>query len=133
MKYLLSLFMLLFLFSSCETLEDIFDKDDDDDEYVCPEVSTESVPSVVIATFEENFPGQAVGLWCDDTEGGYYAFFSVGDSVETLVSIALDGTLISVEEELEDDDMEEDDDDYDEKDEGCECEIDDDDDDDDDD
>ncbi len=92
--------------SACETLDDLFDKE----EPACPVADGEGVPNAVLESFHELYAGETVLTWCE-ANSGYIALFS-DQGKERYVMFDEEGELVV-----------EGDDDAIEKKAGCECEL----------
>lgn len=105
---------LLFVGVSCE-------KNDDETQELCPEVTRNEVPTEVTKAFDAKYPNTIVEKWFKKDDGGHCALITL-NKVKTLAEFKDNGTF--VEEEIENETNEHEgnqDNDDDEND--CDCEF----------
>lgn len=104
---------LLFVGVSC-------DKDDDDVQKLCPEVSRTEVPVEVLNAFDAKYPNTNVEKWFKKDDGAHCALITL-NNVKTLTEFKDNGTFVEEEIENENDDDDEEDQEEDDDDDDCEC------------
>lgn len=111
MKKIIILLAVLTSLTSCEKWNP-FNKDKK--EKPCAIVSSEILPSEVIATFQIKYSGATVETWFNKDNTGYCALF-IFNGLKTLAQFNNDGSFVNEEVEQEGE--------QESKDSGCECEI----------
>lgn len=108
---------LVIAITSCEKMKEInpFEKKDKH-EKVCPTVSSETLPSSVVTTFNQKYAGATTITWFDKDGSSYCVVFTLNGK-ETKALFSKDGVFQS--EEIEQDNHG----DHQDNESGCECET----------
>ena len=112
MKKLLFIALVITALSSCEKLDDLFDKDKSN---TCPVVTNDQIPQTALKTMSTKYPQATTTTWFNKDGKGYCAVFN-SNGKQTKAMFDNNGNFQS--EEIEQQGDHEDDDDS-----GCDTEI----------